>query len=164
MYAVRLRLHDGAFLYASTHPQSRGETEASRLDSLPGQRERISDMALSIMLLDLGVVLGETGHFSEQIAAFEASDGLRPSDLTFANTQRVRQYMCIWKNWKKNMARVASIIDTYPMLLTALSASSSAPAPDMQTVTRTHAHTHTRTYTRVQEGKAADSADTRLVS
>lgn len=42
--------------------------------------EVISDVAMGIMLLDLGVCLGETAHFSEQIDAFTESLRLRPSN------------------------------------------------------------------------------------
>ena len=65
----------------------------------PALNEVIGDQALGIMLLDLGVCLGETAHFSEQIGAFEESYRLRPTDQTFANMQRVRQYMCDWQDW-----------------------------------------------------------------
>jgi hypothetical protein len=76
-----------------------GRTADRTSDMKPALNEVIGDQALGIMLLDLGVCLGETAHFSEQIGAFEESYRLRPTDQTFANMQRVRQYMCDWQDW-----------------------------------------------------------------
>ena len=67
-----------------------------KVSDAPLFSEVISDTAMGIMLLDLGVCLGETAHFSEQIAAFDESNRLRPAAGTFANLQRVRQFMCDW--------------------------------------------------------------------
>ena len=72
--------------------------------------EAISETALGIMLLDLGVCLGETAHFGEQIEAFEESFQLRPQDQTFANLVRVRQFMCAWKDWDASMKVIAGMI------------------------------------------------------
>jgi hypothetical protein len=76
-----------------------GRTADKTSDMKPALNEVIGDQTLGIMLLDLGVCLGETAHFSEQIGAFEESYRLRPTDQTFANMQRVRQYMCDWQDW-----------------------------------------------------------------
>ena len=95
--------------------------------------EVISETALGIMLLDLGVCLGETAHFGEQIEAFEESFQLRPQDQTFANLVRVRQFMCAWKDWDASMKVIAGMI-AGPNL-----SSTSAPTDNGQRVPPQHA-------------------------
>jgi len=100
----------------------------------------MSDVVLSIMLLDLGVCLGETAHFAEQIAAFNASNHLRPSDRTFANLQRVRQYMCDWQDWNSSMDKIESLLSSAPRDLTAYSNNDPAKiSGDLQIVPPQHA-------------------------
>jgi len=45
-----------------------------------------------------------------QIIAFVESERLRPTDRTFANLQRVRQFMCDWEAWNASLSRIAALI------------------------------------------------------
>ena len=62
-------------------------TAARSSSSSSTTREAVSDTALGIMLLDLGVALGETGAFDEQMVAFSESLQRRPHARTFTNLQ-----------------------------------------------------------------------------
>ncbi|EKX43562.1 hypothetical protein GUITHDRAFT_140331 [Guillardia theta CCMP2712] len=64
---------------------------------------RVTDVALAVMYQDLGVCLGENFRFKEQMKAFERSLSIRYSERTYTNLQRVRQFMCEWRDWDNNM-------------------------------------------------------------